>query len=263
MDISRGSVLIAQSKMKRYSEQMKNNDWMLWYSSHYPEIDKYTSWLIPWKVYTIAGYSNTGKSRFVYWYVNHVLNMWKKVIFISLEVDKGLLFQHLCCNRYNVYNRGLKDENIDITDFANLLIFDDIYNIDEIEELILSEKPDMCVIDFIQNIQVTMMSWYEAMAMVARKLQEIAIRSNTIMMDLSQISNDTARELSKGNTSFITLKGAWEFIASSDVVILLSMMDWDMMVTIAKTKFASKPEESLLYKTDFGRSKFHYIKSWF
>jgi len=75
-----------------------------------------------------------------------------------LEVDKGLLFQHLCCNRYNVYNRGLKDENIDITDFANLLIFDDIYNIDEIEELILSEKPDMCVIDFIQNIQVTMMS---------------------------------------------------------------------------------------------------------
>jgi len=46
------------------------------------------------------------------------------------------------------------------------------------------------------------------MAMVARKLQEIAIRSNTIMMDLSQISNDTARELSKGNTSFITLKGA-------------------------------------------------------
>jgi hypothetical protein len=78
------------------------------------------------------------------------------------------------------------------------------------------------------------------------------------MLNLSQISNDTAKELSKGNTSFITLKWAWEFIASSDVVILLHMFDWDLIATIAKTKFASKPEDPLLFKCDFGRSKFLY-----
>jgi hypothetical protein len=81
------------------------------------------------------------------------------------------------------------------------------------------------------------------------------------MLNLSQISNDTAKELSKGNTSFITLKWAWEFIASSDVVILLHMFDWDLIATIAKTKFASKPEDTLLFKCDFGRSKFTFSRN--
>jgi hypothetical protein len=126
--------------------------------------------------------------------------------------------------------------------------------------LVMQEKPDLCVVDFVQNVQVPWTGWYEAMAIVAKKLQEIAIKSNTIMLDLSQISNDTAKELSKGNTWFISMKGAWEFMASSDVVMLLSMFDWELMVTIAKTKFAHKPEDSLLFKTDFARSNFYFSK---
>lgn len=253
-------IRLADERRKRYTTQMKNFNWMLGYPSHIPELDKYTSWLIPWKVYTIAGYSNTWKSRFAYGYVNHMLDMWKKVVFFSLEVDKWLLFQHLCCNRYNCYPKDLHDWVIDIMDFSNLLIYDDTYNLYDIEEFIMQEKPDMCVVDFVQNIQVPWNWWYEAMAMVARKMQELAIKSNTIMLDLSQISNDTAKELSKGNTSFITLKWAWEFIASSDVVILLHMFDGELIATVAKTKFAQKPEDPLVFKTDFGRSKFTFSR---
>lgn len=253
-------IRLAKDRMDWYSKQLKEFNWMLGYPSHIPELDKYTSWLIPWKVYTIAGYSNTWKSRFAYWYVNHLLDIWKKVVFMSLEVDKWLLFQHLCCNRYNCYPKDLTDEMIDIMDFSNLLIYDDTYNLADIEEFIMEEKPDMCVIDFVQNIQVTWVWWYEAMAQVARKMQEIAIKSNTIMLCLSQISNDTAKELSKGNTSFITLKWAWEFIASSDVVVLLHMFDWELIATVTKTKFAQKPEDPLVFKTDFGRSRFTFSR---
>lgn len=253
-------IRLANDRRKWYTTQMKEFNGMLGYPSHQPELDKYTSWLIPWKVYTIAGYSNTGKSRFSYGYVNHMLDMGKKVVFFSLEVDKGLLFQHLCCNRYNCYPKDLTDEMIDIMDFANLLIYDDTYDLYDIEEFIMWERPDMCVTDFIQNIQVPWQWWYEAMAMVAKKMQEIAIKSNSIMLNLSQISNDTAKELSRGNTSFITLKGAWEFIASSDVVILLHMMDGDLIATVAKTKFAQKPEYPLVFKPDFGRSKFTFLR---
>lgn len=253
-------IRLAEERRKRYWQQMKKFNWMLGYPSQYPELDKYTSWMIPWKVYTIAWYSNTGKSKYSYWYVNHFLDMWKKVVFFSLEVDKGLLFQQFCCNRYNVYQHELTDEMIDIMDFSNLLIYDDTYNLYDIEEFIMQEKPDLCVVDFVQNIQVPWNWWYEAMAMVARKMQELAIKSNTIMLNLSQISNDTAKELSKGNTSFITLKWAGEFIASSDVVLLLHMMDWEMIVTVAKTKFASKPEDPLVFKPDFWRSKFTYLR---
>jgi len=44
---------------------------------------------------------------------------------------------------------------IDIMDFANLLIYDDTYNLSEMEDFVMEEKPDMCVVDFVQNIQVT------------------------------------------------------------------------------------------------------------
>ena len=253
-------VRLADDRRKRYTNQMKEFNWLLGYPSHIPELDKYTSGLIPWKVYTIAGYSNTWKSRFSYGYINHFLSLGKKVVFFSLEVDKWLLFQHLCCNKYNCYPKDLTDEMIDIMDFSNLLIYDDTYSLFDIEEFIMQEKPDMCIIDFVQNIQVPWVGWYEAMAIVARKIQEIAIKSNTIMISLSQISNDTAKELSKGNTSFITLKWAGEFIASSDVVVLLHMMDWDLIATIAKTKFAQKPEDPLVFKPDFGRSKFTFSR---
>lgn len=217
---------------------------------------------VEWWLYITDNYIVTHNSRRSYGYVNHMLKQGKKVIFISLEVDKWLLFQHLSCNMYGVYPSQLTDELIDPLDFQNLMIFDDIYSLYDIEELVMQEKPDMCVVDFVQNIQVPWSNGYEAMAMVAKKLQEIAIKSNTIMLDLSQLSNDTAREISKGNTWFISLKWAWEFIASSDVVLLLSMLDWDLLVTIAKTKFASKPEDPLLFKTDFWRSTFTYSRVW-
>ena len=253
-------IRLADERRKRYTTQMKKFNWMLGYPSHIPELDKYTSWLIPWKVYTIAGWSNTGKSRFSYWYINHMLDIWKKVVFVSLEVDKWLLFQHLCCNRYNVYPKELTDEMIDIMDFSNLLIYDDIYNLYDIEELVMEEKPDLCVIDFVQNIQVPWTNGYEAMATAAKKIQEIAIKSNAIMLSLSQINNETAKELSRGNSSFVTLKGAWEFTASSDVILLLNMMDWEMIVTVSKTKFAQKPEDPLVFKCDFGKSKFTFSR---
>ena len=44
---------------------------------------------------------------------------------------------------------------IDIMDFGELLIYDDVYNLADIEQFITIEKPDMCVVDFVQNIQVT------------------------------------------------------------------------------------------------------------
>lgn len=235
---------------------------MLWYASHMKELDKYHSWWIPGKVYTIAAYSNVGKSRFSYWYINEFLKQWKKVVIISLEVDKWLLIQHLACNRYNKYSKDLTEDDIDILDFQNLLIFDDVYSLYDIEDIISFTKPDFCVIDFVQNIQVPWSTWYEAMATVAKKIQEIAIKTNTCMISLSQLSNETAKEVTRGNTSFIALKGAGELVASSDVVLILSMFDGDIMVTVAKTKFAHKPEDPLLYKTDFGRSIFTYSRIW-
>jgi len=63
------------------------------------------------------------------------------------------------------------------------------------------------------------------MAYVARKIQQLAITTNTTIFNLSQLSNKVARDVSSGKTDFIALKGAGEFVASSDVVLLLRMID--------------------------------------
>lgn len=257
------NILKAYDKMNWYTEQLKNNNGMLWYSSHYPALDKFTSGIIPWKVYTIAAYSNVGKSRFSYGYVNHFLTQWKKVCFFSLEVDKWLLLQHLCCNRYNKYNYELTDEIIKIKDFENLYIFDDLYEMWAIEQIILDFKPDVCIVDFVQNINVNGMSWYEWMSYVARKLQQLAITTNTIMINLSQLSNTVARDVSSGKTDFIALKWAGEFVASSDVVLLLRMIDSQLGITVVKTKFASKPDGEIYLQPNFWKSKFTIINDPF
>ena len=54
---------------------------------------------------------------------------------------------------YNVYSNELKDTQTDIMDFANLMIFDDIYTLPEIIESSMLIKPDVIFIDFVQNIQ--------------------------------------------------------------------------------------------------------------
>lgn len=257
------NIINAYNKMKWYTEQMKNNNGMLWFASHYPCLDKFTSWIISWKVYTIAAYSNVGKSRFSYWYVNHFLKQGKKVLFFSLEVDKWLLLQHLCCNMYDKYNNELDEDDIKLENFENLYIFDDIYTIDWIEQLIIDFNPDICIIDFVQNIQSSWQSWYEAMAHIARKIQQLAITTDTMIMCLSQLSNTVARDVSSWKTDFIALKGAGEFIASSDVVLLLRMVDNQMWVSVIKTKFASKPDWEIYFQPNFWKSKFTPINDPF
>ena len=100
----------------------------------------------------------------------------------------------------------MKSEDIDIMDFEKLTLFDDIYNIDDIEQAVSLIKPDIVFIDFVQNINVFGASGYEAMATVAKKIQQMAIKNNATMFSLSQLSNSSAKDLSRGETDFVPLK---------------------------------------------------------
>ena len=151
---------------------------------------------------------------------------------------------------------------VDVMDRANLFIFDTVYKLDDIEAIITQLKPDIVFIDFVQNIQTTASSEYERMSHIARKVQEIAIVQNCSMICLSQLSNTVARDVSRGNTDFIALKWAWEFVASSDVIFLLRMVDTQMGLTIVKNKFGRKPKE-MFFDVDFAISHFTMDNSIF
>jgi replicative DNA helicase len=76
-------------------------DWMLWIPTLYKQVDKYTKWFIEWKIYTLVAYSNVWKSKISYTYLADFLKQWKRVMYISLEVDKGMLFSNLLATYYN------------------------------------------------------------------------------------------------------------------------------------------------------------------
>lgn len=262
------SALTAIEKMQEYSDIMKKNNGKLWIASLYPIFDNFTSWIIRWKVYTIAWYSNTGKSRFAYSYVNYFLKMWLKVIFFNLEVDKWMFMNHICCNYYNTRRVNIDKSIIDPLDFQNLLIFDDVWDLNEMETIIHELKPDIVFIDFVQNVQVWWFSEYEKMSTIARTIQKIWIDTQATMFSIAQLSNSTGKDVANGKIDFITIKWAWEFIASSDVVYLLRAM-WEdhkkeqlLWISIIKNKYGAKPWE-LMFNADFELSKFELMKDPF
>jgi hypothetical protein len=51
-------------------------------------------------------------------------------------------------------------------------------------------KPDMIVIDFVQNIRADGKSEYERMTTIATELQQLAINQKIAIFDLSQVSNE-------------------------------------------------------------------------
>ena len=242
-------------RMKKYGK--------LWYDSLYKDMDKYIKWVIPWKVYTIWAYSNVGKSRWSYWWVNHFLKMDKKVIFFSLEVDSWMVIKSLVQNYFDIPVSDLYDwYDIAKDSFENLQIYDDVYDLEMIEMIVKKNKPDFVFIDFIQNIQTSWSREYEKMSKIAKALQRMAIVNKCSVFSLSQLSNEMGKNASQWNTDFVTLKWAWELFASSDVIFLLSKA-WDnLIVEIVKNKYGDTRRQ-FEFEPAWDRSRFRFLWEYY
>ena len=216
-------------------DKVNTRNWMLWDKSLYPIVDTYTKWIIEWKVYTLVAYSNVWKSKMSYTYVADMLKQGKKVMYISLEVDKAMLFSNLLSSYYNKeYHEVLKEDfYYDMSEFENLEIYDDIYKLDEIKTMIKTKSPDIVFIDFIQNIQTAWNSETEKMTKVAQELQQLAITTWITLFNLSQANNESRFK----GWEAIQPKWSWAIFASSDVIFAMSREWKDLYFTIAKNKY--------------------------
>ncbi len=156
-------------------------------------MDKYTQGIIKGKVYTIGGYSNTGKSQFSYEYAQYFLKQNKKVMYFSVEVDTGLLLGYIAKAYYkHNFNEILSGKLVLNKEyFKNLFLYDGISNLDTIIKTIELEKPDVVFLDFVQNLNCPGASEYEKMTKIAVDIQQMAIRNNMVVFSLSQVNNDS------------------------------------------------------------------------
>jgi len=211
---------------------------ILWYETGIKTLDDFTEWLQKWTVMRLNAYSNVWKSKLSYFIANKILRQNLNVIYFSLEVTATRVALNLLANWYDkdYYTIAKGKELIDFSEYYNnnLEIVDYIYTIDEIIQYTEQKKPDVIFIDFIQNIKWNWNSEYERLTSIATEIQQLAIRNNIAIFDISQISNEW---LDFKRWGIIPSKWSWWLVHSADVGLLLRKKDWRLLLNIAKNKF--------------------------
>lgn len=228
------SIELAAEKLK-WIQDIVRVRWKRWFDSPFAILDKYTQWIIEWKVYTIWAFSNTWKSQLSYEYAAYFLKKWKKVLFISTEVWSGELLGYIARNLYRQpYYSILKWEyDINLDHFSKLHLYDNVHTFKEIEKLAEEIQPDIIFIDFIQSINHDWASEYEKTTNLAIDMQKLAIDKNITIFSLSQVNNASRNS----DSTAITLKWSWALFASSDVIFTLYRENGILKLSIMKNKF--------------------------
>lgn len=242
----------AIEELYRRSERKKK--WLtLWYETGLPLLDKYTEWIQKWTLMRLNAYSNVGKSKFSYQIVNKLIEQNAHVVYFSLEVQAVQMIYSLMANKYKKTMTEIYQMEIDELDMWELFskkleIVCDKYELDEIIWYATMRKPDVVIIDFVQNIR---WKWdeYERMTDIAIRLQQFAIKNNIAIFDMSQISNEWAKST---NTDVIHSKWSGALVASADVALMMNRSKADesiITIKIAKNKFWWR--KCMDYKVDF------------
>lgn len=204
------------------------------------EIYNDTSWLVAGKVYTIGAFSNTGKSKFAYSNASWLIKKWYKVLYVSVEESEEDMFGNILSTMYEQRSDRLWDVKIKESDFDNLVLSDSAKTIKEIDDLVKLHNPEILFIDYAQWLSAKWWSIYEKQASIALWIQQIAIQNKIIVFSLSQLANETMREMRKWlDMDTVTLKGAGEYYAASDVIFILTRSDnndWNLVLSVQKNK---------------------------
>lgn len=229
--------------------------WWLWEPSAYKKLDEYHKWVIPWTVQTIVAYSNVWKSSFAYSLIVDLLKRGKKVTIFSNEVTSDMLFSLLIKYYYNSsFDSVMRPEYVfEPSDFRNLVIYDNVINLQEIDMLTKHSDADSVFIDFIQNVECEWKWEYEVMTKVAKGIQRLAIATNKTIFSISQANNESRF----ASWDKIQPKWSWAIFASSDVILALSTTARNdtLNLNILKNKFGKK-DINFALDVDFDKWKF-------
>lgn len=220
-----------------------------------------------WTVTRITAYSNTGKSKLAYFIASNILKQWKQTIFFNLEVPRDVVIQNIFASySWKQLKDIIKSQGIwGMWEYLNeymelpLKIVDNKWDWESIKSFAEKYKPEVMFIDFIQNIEIEWSTIYEQMSKIAKRIQRLAIENNIAIIDVSQMSNDGAKNYKVGD--MIPSKWGGELVASTDVglVLMTDSTRWDILhLTVAKNKFGRK-EDTIDLCVNFALNRFTVI----
>lgn len=187
--------------------------------------------IFPKHLWIIAGYTSVGKSTFLAQLLCDAGKDGARMLVFSCEDSRNMKAIKMLSNISDVAQKkiitghsGGYESRIrtaeDVLRSWDTVIYDDVYNIDEI--IMKSKKHkikngiNLIALDFVQNLQGPG-SLYERMSDAAIKLQKLAKDLDVAVLVLSQVSNDSVRD----DSEIIGVKGAGELAAAADIVLWL------------------------------------------
>lgn len=253
---------LLQESMKYIKMAQEKN----WVRTGIDWLDQKIGWLRSGTVTRVNGYSNVGKSRFMYRVMVNVLKQGKSIQLFSLEVPKGMVLINLVSTFYEIDSNSVEQGKCNkyIEEFYEkyadkCLIEDDKISLEDIQASVIKNDRDCIFIDYVQNIRSKWKDEYEKMTTIAQEIQKMAISTWKPFFDLSQVSNEGTR-YKVGD--MIPSKGTGAFVHACDIGLVLykwNDIQWKQIkLAIAKNKFGNKDIEFII-QADFSCCKFTKI----
>ena len=219
-------------------------------------------------VFIVGARPSTGKTTFALNIAANQLNDNKKVMFFSLEMSSEMIFERLISSKlsieYEKFSRNTltEDEIAKITaqgqkikDEGKFFVIDDVYNVEQICNLISENKPDLAVVDFMQIISATgkFENVRNRIDYISSLFKRTAKSTGCVIIVLSQLSR-----IGKDAPTMSDLKESGGLEQDGDYIALLHRP-----YVLNKKDESVNPEDSelLFDKNKFGRTG--KIDLWF
>lgn len=198
--------------------------------------DKYLG-ICPKELWVLGAYTGSGKTYFALQLSLNIAKQHKRILYFSLEMPSEALIARIWGNIAGIDSTRLEYGLLKPNEFQNknnslpellslddyLFMKDNVYSItgmkNEINDLIrANKKPDVVIVDFIQNIQ-SEKDEYTKLSESTVELQQFAKQVNCSFFVCSQVSNEEAR--SGTNSKIIGYKGSGGIAAATDMGLWL------------------------------------------
>ena len=225
-------------------------------------IDKVIGGIRKSTVFIVGARPSTGKTTFALNIAANQLNDEnKKVMFFSLEMSSEMIYERLIAARnqieYEKFSRNnlseseieiIKEQTEKFKSGKNFFVIDDVYNVEQMCNLVSENKPDLVVVDFMQIISATgkFENVRNRIDYISSLFKRTAKSTGCVIIVLSQLSR-----IGKDAPTMSDLKESGGLEQDGDYIALLHRP-----YVLNKNDASIKPEDSelLLDKNKFGRT---------
>ena len=225
-------------------------------------IDKVIGGIRKSTVFIVGARPSTGKTTFALNIAANQLNDdSKKVMFFSLEMSSEMIFERLIAARnqieYEKFSRNsltdneievIKEQTEKLKNDKRFFVIDDVYNVEQMCNLISENKPDLAVVDFMQIISASgkFENVRNRIDYISSLFKRTAKSTGCVIIVLSQLSR-----IGKDAPSMSDLKESGGLEQDGDYIALLHRP-----YVLNKNDESIRPEDTelLLDKNKFGRT---------